>query len=102
MYYIVPKDEFFRACKEDPFGANAHDIDETHVIVLARFSDHGQQFRFEQRAGVEALPDPRSAKSIASAHAAKLAKYGVQQGHTTLDVSDRLAEVAGHYMKLHF
>ena len=99
-YYILPLDTFHAAAKEDPFHACAHQIDDTHVICWARFPDHGHEQRFLAREGVEALRDARRAEAIDSSHAIRLAKYGVQRWHTTLDVSDRLVEVAGHCMKL--
>ena len=99
-YYILPIEVFHAAAKEDPFHACAHQIDDTHVICWARFPDHGHEQRFLAREGVEALPDARPAQPIASHHAGRLEKYGVQRGHTTMDVSDRLVEVAGNCMKL--
>jgi hypothetical protein len=102
-YYILPIDVFHAAAKEDPFHACAHQIDDTHVICWARFLDHGHEQRFLAREGVEALPDARRDRAIAKHHAKRLERYGVKDGHSTLDVSDRLIEVAGHCMKLpHF
>jgi hypothetical protein len=99
-YYILPLETFHSAAKEDPFQACAHQIDDTHVICWARFPDHGHEQRFLSRQGVEALPDARRSEAIHKTHVARLAKYGVEHWHSTLDVSDRLVEVAGHCMKL--
>src|SRR5437868_14888349 len=99
-YYILPLETFYAAAKEDPFQACAHQIDDTHVICWARFPDHGHEQRFLAREGVEALPDARRSQPIHESHADKLAKYGVRRDHSTLDVSDRLVDVAGHCMKL--
>jgi hypothetical protein len=99
-YYIVPKRVLLAATKEEPFQSCAHDIDENAVIVCAWFPDSGHEGRFRARAGVDALPDARSAIPISETHAAGLAKYGVQLGHTTLDVSAALEKMAGSYMRL--
>jgi hypothetical protein len=99
-YYILPIDVFHAAAKEDPFHACAHQVDDTHVICWARFPDHGHEQRFLAREGVEALPDARRSSPIHESHADRLERYGVRRGHSTLDVSDRLVEVAGHCMKL--
>ena len=63
----------------------AETLDEADAVV-----------RFE----VEALPDARRDRAIDKHHAKRLEKYGVKAGHSTLDVSDRLSDVAGHCMKL--
>lgn len=99
-YYILPIEVFHAAAKEEPFQACAHQIDETHVICWARFSDQGHETRFLARDGIEALPDHRRNQPIADHQASRLEKYGVRPGQTTLDVSERLAEVAGHAMRL--
>jgi hypothetical protein len=99
-YYIVSTQAFFAAAKEEPFQSCAHEIDENTVIVWAAFPDSGHEARFQKRVDVEALPDARGAVPISEAHAVKLAKYGVQRGHTTLDVSAALEKMAGSYMRL--
>ena len=99
-YYILPIDVFHAAAREDPFHACAHQIDDTHVICWAKFPDHGHEQRFLAREGVEALPDARRPRAIDPQHVSTLRKYGVRPEHTTLDVSDRLVEIAGHCMKL--
>jgi hypothetical protein len=99
-YYILYRQAFLAATKEEPFESCAHDIDENTVIVWASFPDSGHEVRFRERAAAEALPDVRSQASISDAHALKIAKYGVQQGHTTLDVSAALEKTAGSYMRL--
>ena len=99
-YYIVPKRSFVNAVKNEPFHACTHDIDQNTVIVWASFSDFGHEARFREQAAAEALPDARSALPISDAHSARLAKYGVQPGHTTLDVSVALEKAAGSYMRL--
>lgn len=99
-YYIVSRQAFFAAAKEEPFQACAHEIDENTAILWASFQDSGHEARFRARTGVEALSDARSAAPISDAHAAKLSKYGVQRGHTALDVSAALEKMAGSYMRL--
>lgn len=99
-YYILPIDVFHATASKEPFHGCAHQIDETHVICWARFPDPGHEQRFRAREGVEALPDARQSHSISDSHGALLQKYGVKRGDTTLDVSERLAESAGHCMKL--
>jgi len=99
-YYIVSKKAFLAATKEEPFQSCAHDIDENTVIIWAAFPDSGHEDRFRARAGIDALPDVRSAIPVSDTHAARLAKYGVQRGHTTLDVSAALEKTAGSYMRL--
>lgn len=99
-YYIVSRQAFFAAAKEEPFQSCAHDVDENSVILWASFPDSGYESRFRERDGVSALPDARSTVPISDTHAARLSKYGVQRGHTTLDVSAALEKVAGTYMRL--
>jgi hypothetical protein len=99
-YYIVSKRLFLAVAKEEPFQSCAHEIDDETVILWAAFPDSGHEARFRQQAGVEALPDARSAIPISDSHAAALAKYSVQRGHTTLDVSAALEKMAGSYMRL--
>jgi hypothetical protein len=99
-YYIVSKQAFLAATKQEPFQSCAHDIDENTVIVWASFPDSGHEVRFRERAAAEDLPDVRSQASISDVHAVRLAKYGVQRGHTTLDVSAALEKTVGSYMRL--
>ena len=99
-YYILPISVFHATASVEPFHACAHQIDETHVIGWAQFLDHGHEQRFLEREGVEPLPETRQPHSISDSHATLLQKYGVKRGDTSLDVSERLVEVAGHCMKL--
>src|SRR5947208_449663 len=99
-YYIIPIEVFHAAAKAEPFHACAHQIDETHVICWARFPDAGHESRFLALEDVQTLPCVRGNDPIAEHHASMLEKYGVRSGHTTLDLCERLVEVAGHCMKL--
>lgn len=99
-YFLCPKDVFHAAASEEPFQACAHEVDENTVILWASFQDPGHEARFRARAGVQALPDARSAAPLSKSHVEKLSEYGVQRGHTTLDVSAALEETAGMCMKV--
>ncbi|GEM_PF-3422614 len=101
-YYILPISVFHAAASKEPFHACAHQIDPAgrDVICWARFPDSGHEQRFIAREGVEALPDPTRNQPITHDHAIRLQKYGVKRGDTTLDVKDRLMEVAGQCMRL--
>lgn len=98
-YYIVAIDVLHKA-QEEPFHSCSVTIDDTHVLCWARFQDSGHEARFCAREGVEALPDVRESKPISDAHAQKLSKFGVKQGHSLMDVSSALEQSIGRCMRL--
>lgn len=99
-YYILPADVLHKAAQEEPFHSCSVAIDDTHVLCWARFQDEGHEARFRTQDSVEALPDVRESKPISDGHAQKLSKFGVKQGHSSMDVSSALEQSVGRCMKL--
>ena len=99
-YYILKKDAHHEFCSQESTHSCSTELVDGHVIIWARFHDHGHEKRFIDKTGAEPLPDPRRLTKISLRHAFLLAQHGIKEEHTTMDVSDCLEKSVGIGMRL--